>query len=133
MSQSCGACGAFGILLSGRPELADLFGQLMDYVNEGDENGTFFDKGYNCPEDDPAVNEFLPLFIEALAKSGIEVPDGAGLLWTGNDDERPASCDTSAGEFVLGFGLFTMPWQYPEMADSFKDASFWHTWVWMSY
>ena len=46
MSQSCGACGAFGILLSGRPELADLFGQLMDYVNEGDENGTFFDKGY---------------------------------------------------------------------------------------
>ena len=81
-------------------------------------------KDINCPEDDPAVNEFLPLFIEALAKSGIEVPDGAGLLWTGNDDERPASCATSAGEFVLGFGLFTMPWQYPEMADSFKDASF---------
>lgn len=73
---------------------------------------------------------FKDRFIEALAKAGIIFPKQAKLLWTGDEDDRPARCDTPAGDWILGFGLFTFPWEYPELDPSFKETANFHTWVW---
>jgi hypothetical protein len=59
------------------------------------------------------------------------VPSGAYLVWTGSEDDRPARCSTPPEGWVLGWGLFTKPWDYPEMDASFREHAAFHEWVWM--
>ncbi len=129
MSTSCGVCGAYGILLSTanlsavekiQAKLEVLGRQFTD--DPGD---------YNSPEDNPKVAKLLKPLKRALLEAGIIVPKGARLFWSGTDDERPARCDTSGGEWIIGFGLLTTPHMYPVMDKSFIEKSQWHTWVWL--
>jgi hypothetical protein len=125
MSTSAGAGGAFGILLSAVPEVADLYAELKFHVNDS------LDANYAANADEVSgLGDFKTRFITAFKNLGITVPDGAQLLETGKEDERPGECSTAGDEFVLGFGLFTNPWDYPVMDQSFKDAADWHTWAW---
>lgn len=136
MSTSAGAAGAFGILLMERSEVSGLRAQINDLINglqdenQADEDQTYDDLNLD-PDDKPEIKAFTPLLITAFRNAGIEVPDEAELFWTGWEHDRPANCSTPAEEFVLGFGLFTDPWDFPEMHQSFRDIARWHTWVWM--
>lgn len=128
MSTACGANGAFGILLS------DVKGPALGAIRkklERIEEKYLEDVEADSPASMPAVRRLLKPLRDALSAVGIVVPDGARLLWTGSDDDRPASCDTDAEQWILGFGLFTRPDKYPPMSQSFIKASRWHTWVWM--
>lgn len=129
MSTSCGACGAYGILLSGvdLPAVAEIRAKLEEI-----RNGYAEDPGdYNSPEDYPETKELIEPLKKAFRATGINVPEDAGLLWTGSEDDRPAQCETPAEEWVLGFGLFTRPDMFPVMDKSFIEKSEWRTWVWM--
>ena len=132
MSTSTGACGAFGILIVGAwsPEVAALREQLNEVVaayeaQEGDPDDP------NSPEERPEVAGIVAALKSAFAARGIIVPESADLLWTGSDDDRPGRCDADPNEWVLGFGLFTRPDQYPAMDPTFLENSQWYTWVWM--
>jgi hypothetical protein len=136
MSTSCGACGAYGILLADIdandfPEALLLRKKLQKYLDEGDENGTWMEKMYNSPAEDPKVKRFRKPFIEAFRKRGIAVPDTAVLIHTGDEDDRPAAGGDPPEEWVLGFGLFKRPHTYPKLARSFIKMADWYTWVWM--
>ena len=129
MSTSCGACGAFGILLSGIdvPAVAEIRTQMNEIVaNYNDE-----DMEYNSPEEYPEIIALLDPLKQVFLENGITVPEGASIMWTGSEDDRPSRCDTQAEQWVLGFGLFTRPDQFPAMDATFLDASEWHTWVWL--
>ena len=69
--------------------------------------------------------------IKAFAEDGIIVPASAALLWTGSEADRLARCATPADEWILGYGVFTNPWDYPPMDESFKKISGFHSWAWM--
>jgi hypothetical protein len=125
MSTSAGAGGVFGILLPSVPQVADLYADLKEHATqfhlENEEAGA---------NDFPSFDEFETRFIAAFKNLGIIVPDGAQLLSTGTEDDCPAECSTPGDEFALGFGLFTPPWNYPDMDESFKRVAQWHTWAW---
>lgn len=131
MSVDAGAAGAFGLYLPQFDLLADLYKEVQDYVEavrEGDEE--------EDPEDNPREFMRIPEFRDRFAAAFLErykiiVPPGASLIWTGSDDDRPARCNTPSEEWVLGWGLFTNPWDYPEMDATFREESEFHTWVWM--
>jgi hypothetical protein len=53
------------------------------------------------------------------------------LLWTGSEADRLAHCATPADEWILGFGVFTNPWNYPPMDASFRKSASFHSWVWL--
>jgi hypothetical protein len=136
MSTSCGAGGAHGILLSNIgsetfPEVVELREKLRQYLDDGDKNGTWMDKGFNSPDQDPKVKRFRKPFIAAFKKSGISVPPNAGLHYTGDEDDRPAEGCDPAEDWVLGFGLFKTPGSYPKMSRAFTRLAGWYTWVWM--
>jgi hypothetical protein len=126
---SCGACGAYGILLAevDLPAIAKIRAKLEKIESRHAEG----QGDYNSPEDYPAVEKLFKPLRKALLEAGIVVPEGASLQWTGSDDDQPARCDTAAGQWILGFGLFTEPNKYPPMDPSFIAKSQWHTWVWM--
>ena len=66
--------------------------------------------------------EIRDRLIKAFAEDGIIVPASAALLWTGSEADRLARCATPADEWILGFGVFTNPWDYPPMDESFKKV-----------
>ena len=129
MSTSAGACGAFGILLRPveLPAVVAIREEIEKIAAEYDDE----EMQYNSPEEYPEIKAFLEPLKLALREGGINVPDGADLMWTGSEDDRPSRCDTQAEQWVLGFGLFTRPDQFPAMDATFLDASEWHTWVWL--
>lgn len=122
MSYSVGAAGAFGILLTSE-EFQDIVEKMREAHQSAEMSGE--------EEPNEAIQKFLKPVIELL--NGVIVPAGAELHYTGDDDERPGGCATDADEFVLGFGLYTMPWQYGEIHESFRTRACWHTWVWCSH
>lgn len=121
MSISAGAAGAFGILLSAQPEVVDLHREFKEYMDE-----YMLECDYDELDQAPRVAEFRKRFIAAFKNSGIIVPHEAQIYWTDSEDVRPAECFTPSDEFVLGFGLFTLPWNYPAMDKSFKRVAAWH-------
>jgi hypothetical protein len=126
MSQGIGACGAFGLVLS---EHRNLLGEtyknfLLELEdNPNDEDGLFLDGEICC--------KYTDAFIEIFYVNGIVIPWSAAIYYTGTEEERPAQTYTPADDFVLGFGMYHLPWQYPSMDESFMLTSKWHTWVCM--
>lgn len=126
MSDSAGAGGVFGILLAARPEVADIYQELSDYVaNEID----YMDE--TELSNNPRIRrKFEKRFIQRFKEHGIAIPSGAKLHYSGLEDSRVGDCDCPSEEWVLGFGLFTNPWNYPRMHVSFRRTASWHTWAW---
>lgn len=131
MGMDAGACGAFGLYLPQFEQLGDLYKEFQDYV-EVVRDGETDEDALSDPIEFDRIPEFTGRFVAAFAeKYSINVPSGAYLIWTGSEDDRPARCDTPSDEWVLGWGLLTRPWEYPEMDASFRDHAAFHEWVWM--
>lgn len=138
MGADAGASGAFGLLLSEYAgKLGDAYEEFraaMDTVaagsgSEDDEDPT---GGADLDERlEVAARRWAEKLVQRFAELKITVPTGARLLYTGNEDDRPARTATDPDDWVLGFGLYLSPWKYPPMAGSFRKAARWHTWVWM--
>jgi hypothetical protein len=129
MSSSAGICGAFGLLLPEFPNVAATYGDLKLVVDRALEG-----KGAGEPGDmegAPEVLEIRGRLIEVFAEGGIIVPASAALLWTGSEADRLAQCETPADEWILGYGVFTNPWDYPPMDESFRMNSAFHSWAWL--
>lgn len=123
------ACVTYGILMRDvtHDEPVIVYEEFLEKAANTKQEGAF---------DDITTQDWYPALygslVEAFALNGLVIPAGACMLYTGAEDDRPARCQTPAGEWVLGFGLLQHPDQYPVMADSFKNAATWHTWVWMA-
>lgn len=131
MGMDAGACGAFGLYLPQFEQLSDVYKELQEYVDEV-RSGETADDPRRDPDEFDRIPEFTNRFVAAFAeKYSINVPSGAFLPWTGSEDDRPARCDTPSEEWVLGWGLLTRPWDYPEMDASFREHAAFHEWVWM--
>jgi len=127
MSTSAGIGGAFGLLLPEFPQVAAIYGELKLVVNKAVEG-----EGAGAPgelESAPEVLQVRDRLIEAFAADGIIVPATATLLWTGSEADRLARCATPADEWILGFGVFTNPWDCPPMDESFRKSASFHSWV----
>ncbi len=134
MSMSSGAAGAFGIMLSTIPEIADVYNKFKAEVRVLEEDGG--DLESLIREDNEEIEGILAkyqtLFSALLHTThGVIVPSSATLHYTGLEDDRPADGSTPAEEWVLGFGIYTKPWEYPEMSDSFRTTADYHTWAWV--
>ncbi len=121
MSYNLFACGAFGILLSDyAKELKDLYTEFLEEVEEHRDD----------PEArDDVARRYSPRFIEAFRALGIHVPEGAELHYTDEEEDRPGSTETPGNDWVLGFGLFTNPWDWPPMDESFREVARFEQWV----
>ncbi len=128
MSSSAGIGGAFGLLLPEFPQIAAIYRDLKLVVNKALAGESAGDPGEL--ESAPEVLEIRDRLIRAFAEAGIIVPESAALLWTGSEADRLARCATPADEWILGFGVFTNPWDYPVMDESFRKNSGFHSWVW---
>jgi flagellar biosynthesis/type III secretory pathway M-ring protein FliF/YscJ len=132
MSQSAGAAGVYGILLndldSAEVELIvkKLDAAQLDYTMENE-----WDELENGPEDVEAIKLLRAELDAYFIGKGVVIPEKAKIHWTAFDDERPASCATDGEQWVLGFGLFTLPSEYPQLDKTFTDLSAWYTWAWM--
>jgi hypothetical protein len=129
MSTSAGIGGAFGLLLSEFPRVAAIYGDLKLFVNQALDHEIAAEPGEL--EGAPEVLQIRDRLIGAFAEDGIHVPASAALLWTGSDADRLARCETPADEWILGFGVFTSPWDYPPMDASFRTSASFHSWVWL--
>ena len=130
MSSSAGIGGAFGLLLPEFPQVAAIYGELKVVIDKALEEESAQDPGEL--ENAPAVLQIRDRLIKAFAEDGIIVPASAALLWTGSAADRLARCATPADEWILGFGVFTNPWDYPPMDDSFRKVSGFHSWAWIA-
>jgi len=130
MSSSAGIGGAFGLLLPEFPQVAAIYGELKVAIDKALEEESAQDPGEL--ESAPEVLEIRDRLIKAFAEVGIIVPASAALLWTGSETDRLARCATPAEEWILGYGVFTNPWDYPPMDESFKKVSGFHSWAWMA-
>lgn len=131
MSVDAGAAGAFGLYLPHFDRLQDLYRELQDYVKQV-HDAESEDEPCDAPRMYTEVPAYQERIIQAFASEyGIQVPPGACLIFTGTEDDRPARCATPAEEWVLGWGMFKMPWEYPEMDASFREHADFHDWVWM--
>ena len=131
MGVDAGAAGAFGLYLPQFKHLQDVYKELQDYVKQV-RDAESEDHPRRDPEDFSEISTYRDRLIAALvARYGIQVPPGAHLIWTGSEDERPARCTTPAEQWVLGWGLLTRPWEYPNLDASFRNHAGFHDWVWM--
>jgi hypothetical protein len=129
MSSSAGIGGAFGLLLPAFPKVAAIYGDLKLVVDKAIEEESAENPG--DMESAPEVLEFRDRLIRAFAEDGIIVPGSAALLWTGSEADRLARCVTPADEWILGYGVFTNPWDYPPMDESFRKSASFHSWAWV--
>ena len=129
MSSSAGIGGAFGLLLSEFPSVAAIYGDLKLYVNQALDREVAAEPGEL--EGAMGVLQIRDRLIGAFAEDRIHVPASAALLWTGSEADRLAHCATPADEWILGFGVFTNPWNYPPMDASFRKSASFHSWVWL--
>lgn len=136
MGYNVGAAGAFGILLSEQLELKDLYREFWNEVDawkEADDEecfGRYLDDMQANSEGAELLRRWEVRFREALANAGVNVPETAALCFSHTGDDPPGRQATSENEWILGFGLFTRPWEYPPMDQTFRDRAAWHTWVW---
>jgi hypothetical protein len=129
MSTSAGIGGAFGLLLPKFPKVAAISGDLKLFVNQALDREVAAEPGEL--EGAMEVLQIRDRLIGAFAEDGIHVPASAALLWTGSEADRLAHCATPADEWILGFGVFTNPWNYPPMDASFRKSASFHSWVWL--
>ena len=129
MSTSAGIGGAFGLLLPEFPKVAAIYGDLKLVVDKALEEGRTENPG--DMESVPEVTELRDRLIKAFAEDGIIVPASAVLSWTGSEADRLARCATPADEWILGYGVFTKPWDYPPMDESFRKSASFHSWAWV--
>jgi hypothetical protein len=129
MSSSAGIGGAFGVLLPEFPRVAAIYGDLKIVVNKAIEEESTQSPG--DMESAPEVLELRDRLIQAFAEDGIIIPASAALLWTGSEADRLARCATPADEWILGYGVFTKPWDYPPMDESFRKNASFHFWAWI--
>ncbi len=129
MSSSAGIGGAFGLLLSEFPSVAAIYGDLKLYINQALDREVAAEPGEL--EGAMEVLQIRDRLIGAFAEDRIHVPASAALLWTGSEADRLAHCATPADEWILGFGVFTNPWNYPPMDASFRKSASFHSWVWV--
>jgi len=129
MSSSAVIGGAFGLLLPEFPKVAAIYGDLKLAVDKALEDERAEDPGKM--ESAPEVLKIRDRLIESFAEDGIIVPASAALLWTGSEADRLARCATPADDWILGYGVFTNPWDYPPMDESFRKNASFHSWVWM--
>jgi hypothetical protein len=129
MSSSAGIGGAFGLLLPEFPKVAVIYGDLKIVVDKALEEESAGNPG--DLESTPEVIEVRDRLIKAFAEDGIIVPASAALLWTGSEADRLAQCATPADEWILGYGVFTKPWDYPPMHESFRKIASFHSWAWV--
>jgi hypothetical protein len=129
MSSSAGIGGAFGLLLSEFSSVAAIYGDLKLYVNQALDREVAAEPGEL--EGAMEVLQIRDRLIGAFAEDRIHVPASAALLWTGSEADRLAHCETPADEWILGFGVFTKPWDYPPMDESFRKSASFHSWVWL--
>jgi hypothetical protein len=127
MSTSAGIGGAFGLLLPEFPKVAAIYGDLKLIVDKALEEESAENPG--DMESAPEVIELGDRLIKAFAEVGIVVPASAALLWTGSEADRLARCATPADEWILGYGVFTKPWDYPPMDESFRKSASFHSWA----
>lgn len=130
MSTSAGAGGVFGISLWDLELVADIYKELKNFIADAVEHDPDYDVFLDKPESIRGFKKFEKRIIQRLEANNIFVPKSARLLGTGSEDDRPGNCDAPGDEFVIGFGLFTVPWKYPPMDKSFKRLAKWHTWAW---
>ena len=129
MSSSAGIGGAFGLLLPEFPKVAAIYGDLKLVLDKALEEERAENPG--DMELAPDVIELRDRLIKAFAEGGIFVPAVAALLWTGSEADRLAQCATPADEWILGYGVFTNPWDYPPMDESFRKSASFHSWAWV--
>jgi hypothetical protein len=119
--------GAFGLLLPDFPQVAVVYGDLKRLTDKSLAAKATADPG--DLERAPEVLAIRNRLVKAFAEGGIIVPDSASLLWTGSEADRLAQSVTPADEWILGYGIFTDPWDYPPMEESFKRTARFHSWV----
>jgi hypothetical protein len=129
MSSSAGIGGAFGLLLPEFPQVAAIYGDLKLAIDKALEQESAHNPGEL--ESAPEILEVRDRLIKAFAEGGIIVPASAPLLWTGSEADRLARCATPADEWILGYGVFTNPWDYPPMDESFRKNASFHSWAWI--
>jgi hypothetical protein len=129
MSSIAGIGGAFGLLLPEFPKLAAIYGELKLVVDKALEEESAENPG--DMESAPEVIELRDRLIRAFAEDGIIVPVSSALLWTGSEADRLAKCATPPDEWILGYGVFTKPWDYPSMDESFRKNASFHSWAWV--
>jgi hypothetical protein len=129
MSSSAGIGGAFGLLLSEFPKVAAIYGDLKLFVDQALDREVAAEPG--DLEGVPEALQIRDRLIGAFAEDGILVPASAALFWTGSEADRLAHCATQADEWILGFDVFTSPWDYPPMDESFRKSASFHSWVWL--
>jgi len=129
MSNVCGVCGVFGVLLNG--PLAE---EMREWVDKE------MEKTDDCLEYVVIHSEeWADRFRSELGGQGIVVPDDAQIEWTGFARERPGRCNAPPESFVIGFGILTHPvdWVDKHNADkwdaSWTQAASMHTWVWKGW
>lgn len=133
MGYDVGCAGAFGLLLSQHAEkLGKVYSELLSEIKALRQRcaGNPDLDGHETDEIEKLAEQHGPSIIERFRQMGIDIPGGASLHHTGDWDDRPGRTLTPAEDFVLGYGLYTRPWDYPPMSESFRQVAEWHTWVW---
>ena len=148
MGTNYGACGAFGLLLSDyKEELGDLltqmeedYGNIHDIAYGFDEGGEIHAIIKQYPElvggGDDAINEvvwqrWMGKIIPRLRdKLQIVIPEGAELWRSVGEENSPGRQETPDDSWILGFGVYVKPRDWPAMDDTFYREAKFHTWVW---
>lgn len=125
MSTSYFAHYAYGVLLP--EDLADKLTKRLDEISAADE-----------PDDeDDAVEEnraytALTRLSEAEIESylaAVNAPPGASLIWTGDEDDRPGSCNIDSERWIVGWGVYAFPDATAQVTPQFDQEAQWYSWV----
>lgn len=134
MGFDIGVCGAFGIDMDDVPGCADVMLEFREWLGvqiaaRGDVEETA-DIVYAASEWAERLSEIC------RTRAGIYVLASARLIWTGSEDERVGRAETEAERVILGFGIYTDPWDWEvrhgvsAWPQSFKDKALMWTWHW---
>jgi hypothetical protein len=138
MSTNYFANGVYGILLDDIPELEEMRKAIeaeFAALREGNCDNESLDVNdmVDGIDEDKATDEinkkWLPRLTKELHLLKIDAPDGAQMLYTGNEDERPGRCDVDADCWVLGFGMLMNPWSWPAIPKNFREHAEFYLWV----
>lgn len=126
MSVDYGAAGAYGILLSSHqdkfPGAYEALLKEAARIEPGERSASELDEA--------VISKCLDGIVAGFRSAGIICPEGCFLVHTGEADERPGRTATGPDDWVIGFGIFTEPWAWPEIHTSFRELATFHTWVW---
>lgn len=75
------------------------------------------------------IRQNYPRFFVELENEFGQLPPGATLIYTGNDDDRMGRCQTPPEEWVYGYGLYAFGKDNLQLPRRFRTAGDWHTWA----